>query len=185
MKVKQNPIQEIKRLFAKYGHQTYGEGCSQSIHAISCATHAKYDGANNELIVAALLHDIGHFIAEQNQVIGFDQWGHAKHAEIGADWLKELGFPASVYLPIRYHVQAKRYLLSQNKEHVNLSLASSITLKQQGGVMTKQEIVKFESSDCFIDALKLRKYDDLGKPTTPMTNDMIEWFDLVEHVLKG
>ena len=103
-------VKIIQQLFVNYGDKHYQEECSQTIHAISCAWHAKQQQASSELIVSALLHDIGHFIADRDNISGFDEFGHKDHAEIGAKWLKKQGFPASVYLPIRYHVQAKRYL---------------------------------------------------------------------------
>lgn len=176
-------IQSIQQLFAQYGHKHYQEECSQTIHAISCAWHAKQQMASSALIVAALLHDIGHFIADQDDILGFDEFGHREHADIGANWLEQQGFPASVYLPIRYHVQAKRYLASQRQLSKALSSASASTLAQQGGVMTNSEQASFESQPYFNDAVALRQFDDLGKPTEKVSGSISYWLPYVESVL--
>lgn len=176
-------VKIIQQLFVNYGDKHYQEECSQTIHAISCAWHAKQQQASSELIVSALLHDIGHFIADRDNISGFDEFGHKDHAEIGAKWLKKQGFPASVYLPIRYHVQAKRYLAGQRQLSQPLSNASATTLAQQGGAMSESEQAKFELKPYFKDALALRAFDDLGKPTEKVNGAISYWLLYVEFVL--
>ncbi|MCI2282194.1 HD domain-containing protein [Colwellia sp. MSW7] len=177
----------IEQMFSDYGGQHYGEQCDQLIHAISCAHHAKQDNAPTLLIVAALLHDIGHFIADQQQLEGFDQWGHVNHAEIGANWLAQREFPASVYQPIRYHVEAKRYLAAKSNEQkriaVSLSYASEQTLQQQGGRMSEQQQKLFELNPFFHQAVALRQYDDLGKPNEPITVSLTPWLLMIKQIL--
>jgi predicted HD phosphohydrolase len=179
-------INQIKNLFDCYGNKYYGESCSQLTHAVSCAWHAKQDGAELTLVVAAFLHDIGHFIADQQQLTGVDEYGHHQHAEIAANWLAEQGFPASVYQPIRYHVLAKRYLMTELSSD-ELSTASNFTLMQQGGLLSSREQRSFEHNNYFHQAITLRKHDDLGKPLTstflnktPLTTP---WLILIEQVL--
>lgn len=179
-----DPITQITQLFAKFGTKTYGEACDQTTHAISCAMHAQSENADDNTVVAALLHDIGHFIADQEQRPGFDQWGHKDHAQIGSNWLKNLGFPTSVYEPIRYHVDAKRYLYTK-RTSASLSKASSTTLQQQGGLMTQQQMLQFEQSRFFTQAICLRRYDDMGKPETSLRQDLTPWLALVKRILKG
>lgn len=178
-------LEQIRQLFSDYGANTYGEACNQTTHAISCAMHAQQEGCESEMIVAALLHDVGHFVADKEQIDGFDQWGHAKHDEIGALWLKNLGLPASVYQPIRYHVAAKRYLASKNSSPEPLSNASSATLIQQGGVMTTAEMARFEQNEYFQQAINLRRFDDMGKPSQPVKQDLEPWLELIPELLKG
>lgn len=178
-------VAEIRQLFLHYGDKTYGEACNQTTHAISCAMHAKQENATTDLVVAAFLHDIGHFLADKQQLDGFDQWGHAKHDEIGAQWLKNLGLPASVYQPIRYHVAAKRYLASNKQTAEPLSSASSATLIQQGGTMTASEMTQFEQTEYFAEAIALRRYDDMGKPSHPVKQDIEPWLELLSQLLKG
>ena len=178
-------VEQIRQLFITYGNKTYGEACNQTTHAISCAMHAQQEKATIALVVAAFLHDIGHFVADQQQLDGFDQWGHAKHDEIGTTWLKNLGLPASVYQPIRYHVAAKRYLASTKQSAEPLSQASSATLAQQGGTMTALEMQQFEQTAYFDQAIALRRYDDMGKPSHPVTQEIEPWLELIPQLLKG
>lgn len=175
-------VNKISKLFERYGSKHYGESCSQTIHALSCATHAQQNGASLHFIVAAFLHDIGHFIADEQQLIGMDEYGHYQHAEIGANWLAKHGFPASVYQPIRYHVLAKRYLATQSADN-KLSIASEKTLSLQGGLLLLSEQESFEQNDYFHQALNLRKYDDLGKPSSSTTLTIAPWIPLIEQVL--
>ncbi|MFQ3191048.1 MAG: putative HD phosphohydrolase [Paraglaciecola sp.] len=175
-------LAQICQLFELYGAKNYGESCSQVTHSISCAWHAQQDGAKSSLIVAAFLHDIGHFIADNQQLVGFNRYGHIDHAEIGANWLAQRGFPASVYQPIRYHVVAKRYLMTKLNSN-ELSHASSQTLIAQGGLLSSMDQKNFEKSECFNQAVKLRRYDDLGKPLKPITLTITPWLGLIDQVL--
>lgn len=175
---------KINQLFLDFGENTYGEACSQTTHAISCAMHAQNEDADLAMIVAAFLHDIGHFIADKEQLLDFDEWGHKDHAKIGSDWLKKLGFPASVYEPIRYHVEAKRYLYTIQTP-VSLSRASATTLYQQGGLMSAEQIQLFEQSSYYKQAVCLRRYDDMGKPTEAVDEELAPWLAFVEQILEG
>ncbi|GHF89973.1 HD family phosphohydrolase [Thalassotalea marina] len=175
---------DIEQLFQHFGDKTYGEACSQLTHAISSAWHAQQQQAPQSLVCAAFLHDIGHFIADQRQMAGLDQWGHVNHDVIASDWLQQQGFPASVYLPIRYHVQAKRYV-ARTMEPSTLSKASFQTLQQQGGPMTDDEALAFERLSGFAEAIELRRYDDLGKPCHTIDVSITPWLALTKQVLIG
>ncbi len=175
-------VHQIAYLLRRYGGKYYGESCSQLTHCISCAWHAQQESDGLNLIVAAFLHDIGHFVAEHQKLADLDEYGHHQHAEIGANWLAERGFPASIYQPIRYHVLAKRYLMTTSKLK-SLSKASAQTLKQQGGVLTPIEQQNFEKNKHFAQALRLRHYDDLGKPTRTIPLKISPWLALIEQAL--
>ena len=56
-------IGQIQDLFKQRGHQAYGEGVTELQHALQAAYLAELDDAPDNLIVAAVLHDIGHFVA--------------------------------------------------------------------------------------------------------------------------
>lgn len=174
----------ITSLFESHGHKHYGENCTQLIHAISCALHAVEHKAEASMVVAAFLHDIGHFVADEKQLPGFDELGHKEHDKIGADWLVSLGFPPDVYQPIRYHVLAKRYRATRLGSDIRLSEASTNTLCQQGGLLTAAECKAFESSPYFHKAIELRGYDDLGKPTALVDGNISPWLDLIEQFLQ-
>lgn len=176
-----NVVNEIEQLFNAYGKKHYGEVCNQTQHAISAAMHAQNEGAAKTMVIAAFLHDIGHFVADKCEIEGFDQYGHQDHADIGANWLKERGFPAGVYQPIRYHVMAKRFLAGVTEEH--LSHASQTTLSQQGGKLNAEEEIAFKENAFFKQALLLRHYDDLGKPSGEFVDDIAPWIQLIDDYL--
>lgn len=151
-------IQQITALFEAEGHQTYGEDINQTEHAVQCAELALRAGESNELITAALLHDIGHLMAATD--IAF---GNYKHDSIGADFLAP-HFPAEVTEPIRLHAQAKRYLCAVEKGYLeDLSAASLDSLNNQGGLMNTEEQQAFLQLPFAQDAIKLRRWDDEGK----------------------
>ena len=85
-----------------------------------------------------------------------------KHEEIGYEYLKKF-FKQDVVEPIKYHVKAKRYLARSKKYYNQLSKASKISLELQGGILNKKESKDFEKNKFFIDAVKLRKFDESAK----------------------
>ena len=50
-------------LFAARGAERYGESVSQLEHALQCAALARRARADDEVVLAALLHDVGHLAA--------------------------------------------------------------------------------------------------------------------------
>ncbi len=154
-------LEEIERLYATRGGLHYGEGVTQVEHALQSAVLAEVYGGSPSLIVAALLHDIGHlFEQEENVVEGrFDD----RHEAIGARLLQAL-FPESVYRPVALHVAAKRYLCFTEPQYWNgLSPASQKSLKLQGGAFDQAQALAFERASHWQDAVQLRRFDDMGK----------------------
>jgi phosphonate degradation associated HDIG domain protein len=155
-------IDELFRIINKFGHLTYGEDVTQLEHVLQCGYLAQQDGAPPSLIAAALLHDVGQFIADAGhaaELHGID----ARHEVIGAEYLSRC-FPASVTEPVRLHVEAKRYLCATEPEYAStLSAASELSLRLQGGPMSKPQIEQFRRTAYCGDAVRLRRYDDSGK----------------------
>ena len=56
------PLDEIEAVFAAHGSGKYAERVSQAEHASQCAWLAEKENGKPALIVAALLHDIGHML---------------------------------------------------------------------------------------------------------------------------
>jgi len=113
-------------------------------------------------VIAALLHDIGHFIGE-HPIDALENGIDNNHEAVGANYL-QAHFPQSVSEPVRLHVDAKRYLCATDPEYFGrLSAASVNSLNVQGGPMTAGEIRAFETNPHYRDAVKLRLYDDDGK----------------------
>lgn len=152
-------VDEIEELYRGKGHKPYGEVVTLFEHSLLTAQTAEHEGADEELIAACLLHDIGHLLVEPD-----NEYGKHTHDLIGADWLAR-HFRPGVSEPPRHHVAAKRYLCAIDPGyHDLLSPASQYTLTKQGGPMTPTEIVVFEQLDHHDDAVQLRRWEDaLGK----------------------
>jgi predicted HD phosphohydrolase len=124
-----------------------GEKVTMSEHMIQTAMLAEKAKCNDDLICSCLLHDYGHFILENpDQLVKENLDG--KHEDIGYEYLKNI-FKKEIIEPIKYHVQAKRYLARDEKYFELLSEASKISLKLQGGVLNDNEAAKFEAQDYF------------------------------------
>jgi phosphonate degradation associated HDIG domain protein len=152
----------IQAVFARRGHEGYGEGVSQLDHAIQCGIFAERDGASPALVTAAFLHDIGHLLHDLPQDIadtGFD----TSHESTGSAWLSQY-FGPDVTEPVRMHVAAKRYLAAVEPGYADqLTEASKLSLRLQGGPMAGTQIQAFEAESYFADAVRLRRWDDEGK----------------------
>jgi phosphonate degradation associated HDIG domain protein len=156
-------VDEIIELFQRHGDAAYhGEAISQTEHALQAAALAEQQGASDTLVVAALLHDIGHLLDGQDEDLadrGFD--GH--HEEAGCAWLAA-HFGPEVTEPIRLHVTAKRYLCAVDPVYLGrLSPASRLSLSLQGGPLEAEKLADFESSPLHHDAIRLRHWDDTAK----------------------
>lgn len=165
---------EILALYDQRGSDAYfGESVSMTEHALQAAYFARTAAAPPALIVAALLHDVGHLIEEVPSDIA-DWTTDAHHEMVGARWLARR-FRPEVSEPVRLHVPAKRYLLATDAEYFGrLSPASIITLKLQGGPMASHEVARFETERFHQDAVRVRRWDDQGKVeglATPRLND--------------
>jgi len=156
-------VEFIFDLFAAQGATEYmGEAVTMSQHMEQSAACAAADGASDSLVIAALLHDIGHFIGE-HPIDALENGIDNNHEAVGANYL-QAHFPQSVSEPVRLHVDAKRYLCATDPEYFGrLSAASVNSLNVQGGPMSAGEIRAFETNPHYRDAVKLRLYDDDGK----------------------
>lgn len=164
-----NIVDEVCVLFATKGHAAYvGEAVSQLEHALQSAYHAERDAADDALVVAALLHDIGHLLHKLPEDAA-DHGIDTRHEQIGQAWLARYCGP-EVTEPIRLHVPAKRYLCATDPEYrARLSPASEQSLRLQGGPMTSDEVSQFEHHPHYRAAVRLRHYDDLAKvPKLPV-----------------
>ena len=156
------------------GHDYIGEPVSQLEHALQCAQLARNDNADEETIIAALLHDIGHLCA-QSDAQNMSGYGVENHEILGARYVLEHGFSRKVAQLIEGHVQAKRYLTYKNPDYFNkLSYASLQTLQFQGGPMSKEEAEEFERDLLFKEKLHMRHWDEQAKKVgwcvTPLEN---------------
>ncbi len=160
-------VDQIAELFATKGHEPYGEDVSVAEHGLQCAALAVRDGAEDALVIAALLHDVGHLIEDPD-----DEFGVHRHDVGGARFLAR-HFPEAVVAPVRLHVAAKRYRVAIDPDYAaRLSAASTHTLAHQGGPMAPQEVAAFDAEPHREAALRLREWDDCGKvdglPVSPL-----------------
>jgi len=162
---KLNKADIIVDIYKRNGNKDYiGEDITQIEHALQCAYYAIHNNYDIDIIIACLLHDIGHIIDFDDKLDTMDTFGVRNHENIGASFLSKIGFNNKICELVRQHVNAKRYLLTTNIEYKNkLSNASYTTFNYQGGFMTEQEIKDFEQHIYFDDCIKLRYIDDIGK----------------------
>lgn len=156
-------VDGILELFKKRGNSQYGrEAVTQAEHALQAAALAEEEKASPELIVAALLHDVGHLLhdlPDDAPDTGIDD----HHENSAASYLRQL-FPPSVVEPVRLHVAAKRYLCTVDPEYAStLSEPSIVSLKLQGGLMSPAEVTEFKMGPYAEDAVCLRRWDDTAK----------------------
>jgi len=156
-------VDRVFDILNRNGGRTYlGEVVTVREHILQAAELAEQGGASEPLVVAALLHDIGHFTHEFEEDC-LDHNIDSRHQHAGADFLTPY-FPEAIVAPIRLHVDAKRYLCATDKNYFrHLSLASQKSLELQGGPMSKTEIAAFEQLPFADDAIKLRCFDDNAK----------------------
>lgn len=155
----------ITELFARHGQDAYyGEPVSQLEHALQTAQLAEEADADDTVILAALLHDIGHLLPSSKADDHMDEFGRVDHERLGADFLREQGFPDKMAQLIENHVNAKRYLVSVDREYTaRLSDASVQTLLMQGGPMSALEASTFEQHPYFNEIIQLRRWDEQAK----------------------
>ena len=170
-------------LKSKGSNLQYGnENVTQLEHALQCAALTEQSNHSKEMITAALLHDIGHLIYEREDPIHEEVDG--KHENLGADYLSQF-FDEKVTVPIRAHVNSKRYLAFAEEGYYNLlSEASKISLVVQGGPFTKAEAEKFINKPFMKEAVKLRRFDDLAKELNKITPPIEHFQHYVESSLQ-
>jgi phosphonate degradation associated HDIG domain protein len=159
-------VEDIFELYEKHGSSDYiGEPVSQIEHMSQAAYLAIREGADDEVVLAAFFHDIGHIcVADSNAGNSMDGYGVKSHEKIGADFLRERGFPERVVRLTESHVHAKRYLTFKYPYYYQaLSEASKRTLEFQGGKMTAAEADAFEKDPLFELIILMRKWDEMAK----------------------
>jgi predicted HD phosphohydrolase len=158
-------LERISRWFALHGATSCEGNRRESVsalnHALQCAQLAEQARADSALVTAALLHDVGHFVAIDD--IGTNDAIDDVHELRGSAVLAR-DFPPAVIEPIRLHVSAKRYMTAIDPSYLaGLSPASVHSLAQQGGPFGGAELARFEALPFAEDAVRLRRWDDIAK----------------------
>jgi phosphonate degradation associated HDIG domain protein len=158
-------VNEVFGLYVQRGNDDYiGEPVSQIEHMSQSAQLALVEGYDDEVVLAAFFHDIGHICESDPDAASMGGYGVASHERVGADYLRKRGFSERVATLVEYHVQAKRYLtLRQPGYYARLSEASRRTLEYQGGVMREAEADAFERDPLCSISLRMRQWDEMAK----------------------
>jgi len=180
-----NIVAFLEDIFERRGGEEYlGEPVTMAEHMLQGATIAEQNNQSEEIIVAALLHDIGHFTSEFG-TFSMDDTEDKFHEEAGAKVLEEF-FPSIITDCVRYHVAAKRYLCATKPEYFNrLSEASIHSLNLQGGPMNEDEVVEFEKNPNIKEIVQVRYLDDAGKHADMKTPAFAYFAPMVQRVVDG
>ena len=165
-------LHDIEHLYRQHGDEQYsGEPVSQIEHALQCAALAEAEGADDELVTAAFLHDLGHLLhdlGETPSARGIDD----VHQYRVLPFLRGV-FSERVLGAIAMHVDAKRYLCATRSEYYGaLSEDSRRSLKLQGGVFDAGQAQQFISTPGAFEAVRVRLWDDRAKIAGFATPDL-------------
>lgn len=181
-------VNEIFSLYENHGNADYiGEPVSQLEHMCQAAELAEAEGYDDEVVLAAFFHDIGHLCEFIMPVELMEGVGVLDHESIGQAYLVNRGFSERVARLVRSHVEAKRFLTFKYPEYFDkLSDASKITLQHQGGRMNAEEAEAFGSDPMFDLFIKMRTWDDLAKITNKALPDLNKYKQMaVLHLTKN
>jgi len=178
-------IDEIFAVYRNRGSNAYaGERINQLEHALQCALLAEQSGADAPLIVASLLHDYGHLIHRSGDAVS-RRGINDRHEILGADRLSVL-FGEAVTLPIRLHVDAKRYLCATDPEYMKILSAGSVrSLELQGGPFSDAEAAEYIKRPFATEAARLRRWDEAAKVRGLATPDLAHFRRYLERCLRG
>ncbi len=179
-----DPVEVIAGLFASEGAAGYlGEPVTQAAHMLQTGTLAEQAAADDALVAAALLHDVGHF-ASARPAADLMARTDNRHGQAGADWLAQW-FGPDVTEPVRLHVDAKRYLCACVPGYAAaLSGASAYSLDSQGGPMRDDELPAFEANPYAAAACRVRRWDDAAKEGGAPVPDFEYFRPLLRRLLR-
>jgi gamma-butyrobetaine dioxygenase len=162
-----------------------GEEVTMIQHQLQAGALAVAARAPDALAVAALLHDVGHMVGDDDAAAAMAADVDAHHDVVGARWLAQW-FGPDVTEPVRLHVAAKRYLVTAEPGYAaRLSPASVHTLRLQGGPMSSDEANAFAALPHASAAAALRRFDEAAKDAAIDAPALATYHDLLARVLRG
>jgi len=172
-------------IFARRGGEEYlGESVTMAEHMLQGAAIAEERGFPDTIVVAALLHDIGHFTSEFG-TFRMDDTEDRFHEIAGAEVLAPF-LPPEVVDCVRWQVAAKRYLCAtQPAYRRKLSEASLHSLNLQGGPMSADEAAAFARQPHLDAIIKVRHLDDAGKMAGMETPGFDHFAPLVQRLVEA
>ena len=181
-------VDEIFSLYENHGNADYiGEPVSQLEHMCQAAQLAEEEGHDDEVVLAAFFHDIGHLCEFIMPVELMEGVGVLDHESIGQKYLVNRGFSERIAKLVKSHVEAKRFLTCRFPDYFEkLSDASKTTLHHQGGRMNAEEADAFETDPMFDLFIKMRTWDDLAKITNKALPDLNRYKQMaISHLLQN
>ncbi|MBL8675094.1 MAG: phosphohydrolase [Rhodospirillales bacterium] len=171
-------VDELFTILERAGSRRYGgESVNQLAHALQAGALAIEAGEPASMVVASLMHDIGHLVGDGDEGLaarGVD----ARHEDVGADVLEAV-FGAAVAEPVRLHVPAKRWLCHAEAGYWDsLTKGSKVSMEVQGGRFSPSAADDFIARPYAAEAVRLRRYDDLAKVqgrSTPRLGEFRAW----------
>lgn len=156
-------VNAVFSVMERFGNRAYPCGPVSFLeHSLQTATIARNGTDDEELVLAAFFHDIGHFC---NITKKYDEEsGVINHEQAGAQFLALHGFSARIVALVQNHVLAKRYLTYKHPDYyLSLTEKGKESLEYQGGPLCMEEAFQFEAHPMFHDLVRLRKWDELSK----------------------
>jgi phosphonate degradation associated HDIG domain protein len=178
---------DVFMLYKLHGSDDYiGEPVSQLEHMLQAALLAEEEGYDEEVILAALFHDIGHLVVAIQPLEKMESVGVVDHERIGAHFLAQKGFSHRLCRLVQSHVAAKRYLTFKYPDYYNkLSAASKQTLVLQGGRMIEAEADLFVLEPDHKLILQMREWDDKAKQVNIVLPPMHKYQQMaVRHLMR-
>lgn len=178
-------VEQLVELYSSdAAEQFYDEAVTELQHALQAGWLAERQGVDTALVVAALLHDVGHLLVGDLLPIDIAMQGDEHHEAVGAAWLQP-SFGPDVAGPVALHVDAKRYLCAVQQDYLASLTASSVrSLGVQGGPMSAGEIVAFEAKPRIGRAVMLRRWDDQAKIAGAQTPSFAHFVPLLRSLLR-
>ena len=175
------------RAMSESAARQYGrERVSELAHALQCAELAEAGGADDELVLACLLHDVGRYAVDQALVADtlepvVERAARPRgHHDVGADLIAP-HVPARVAWLVRMHADAKRWLCATEPAYYDtLSPGSKRTYVMQGGAMGPDEVARLAAHPWMADAVRLRRWDDQAKVVGKATRPLAAWMPLLQ-----
>ena len=188
---------DVERVFAALdaafasseGMAYLGEDVTMIEHQLQAGALAAAGGADDALVVASLLHDVGHMVGQRlgegDAADALAAETDAHHDASGARWLARW-FGPDVTEPVRLHVAAKRYLVATEADYAErLSTSSVHTLRLQGGPMSAEEIAAFEANPHSAAAVALRRFDEAAKDASVAAPPLATHCERIRGVLRS
>lgn len=180
-------VGEVRRLHLLHGEaayddvpgQPFAEAVTLTDHMLQCAALAEAAGADDDVVLAAFLHDLGHFVENPDGKADVDY----RHQVVAEEQLRPV-LGERVARMVGLHVDAKRYLVATDPSYSErLSPASVHSLELQGGPMNEAEAGLFESTNGASDAARIRRWDDDAKVADVPTPDLEHYLAMLDQFL--